>query len=72
VRGPGLWRADLSLFKNIKINDRMRTQFRAEAFNVFNHTNPDTISTSSTSALFGKVTGYRDPRILQLALKFYF
>ncbi len=72
VRGPGLWRADISGFKNIKFNDRLRLQFRAEAFNVFNHTNPDTISTSATSSLFGKVTGYRDPRILQLALKFYF
>ena len=72
VRGPGLWRADLSGFKNIKFNDRMNLQFRAEAFNVFNHTNPDTISTSSTSGTFGKVTAYRDPRILQLALKLYF
>jgi len=72
VRGPGLWRGDLSGFKNIKFNDRMNLQFRAEAFNVFNHTNPDTISTSSTSGTFGKVTAYRDPRILQLALKLYF
>jgi hypothetical protein len=72
VRGPGLWRADVSGFKNIKFNDRMRLQFRAEAFNVFNHTNPDTISTSSTAGTFGKVTAYRDPRILQLALKLYF
>ena len=72
VRGPGLWRADLSLFKNIKFNDRIRTQFRAEAFNVFNHTNPDGIRTSATSATFGKVISYRDPRILQLALKLYF
>jgi hypothetical protein len=72
VRGPGLWRADLSGFKNIKFNDRVRMQLRGEAFNVFNHTNPDTISTSATSSLFGKVTAYRDPRILQLALKLYF
>ena len=72
VRGPGLWRADVSGFKNIKFNERMRLQFRAEAFNVFNHTNPDTISTSSTAGTFGKVTAYRDPRILQLALKLYF
>lgn len=72
VRGPGLWRADLSGFKNIKLSERMHLQFRAEAFNAFNHTNPDTISTSATSGLFGKVTAYRDPRILQLALKLYF
>ncbi len=72
VRGPGLWRADLSLFKNIKFNDRFHMQFRAESFNTLNHTNPDLISTSYTSGTFGKVTSYRDPRILQLALKLYF
>ncbi len=72
VRGPGLWRADLSMFKNIKFNERFHMQFRAESFNTFNHTNPDGISTSYTSSLFGKVTSYRDPRILQLALKLYF
>ncbi len=72
VRGPGLWRGDLSLFKNIKFTERINTQFRAEAFNVFNHTNPDLIGTSTTSGTFGKVTSYRDPRILRLALKLYF
>jgi hypothetical protein len=72
VRGPGLWRADLSGFKNIKVTESTRLQFRAEAFNVFNHTNPDGIRTSATSATFGKVISYRDPRILQLALKFNF
>ncbi len=72
VRGPGRWNADLSLFKNIRINERARMQFRAETFNVFNHTNPDTIRTSFTSGTFGKVISYRDPRIMQLALKLYF
>lgn len=72
VRGPGLWRADLSVMKNIKFTDRISTQFRADSTNTFNHTNPDGISTSFTSSLFGKVTSYRDPRILQLALKLYF
>jgi len=67
-----LWRGDLSLIKNIKFTERINTQFRAEATNVFNHTNPDLVSTSYTSSLFGKVTSYRDPRILQLALKLYF
>jgi hypothetical protein len=72
VRGPGLWRGDLSLHKNTKITEAVNLQFRAEASNVFNHTNPDGISTSYTSSLFGKVTSYRDPRILQLALKLNF
>jgi len=70
VRGPGLQRWDISLFKNTKINERVNTQFRAEAFNVSNHTNPDG---------FNNVYGYgsavysvRDPRIMQLAMKLYF
>mgnify|MGYP000238685297 CR=1 FL=1 len=38
-RGPGFWNADLALFKNIRFTERMRLQLRAEAFNVFNHSN---------------------------------
>ena len=72
VVGPGLQRWDISLFKNTKINERFNVQFRAEAFNVFNHTNFDTIRASLTSGSNSRVTGVRDPRILQLGLKLYF
>ena len=52
---------------------RYRFQLRGEASNVFNHTNPSTFgSTNNTSSLFGQITGYRDPRIVQLGAKFYF
>ena len=37
--GPGQWYADMSLFKNFKVTERVGLQFRAEAFNIFNHTN---------------------------------
>jgi hypothetical protein len=37
--GPGQWFADMSLFKNFKVTERVGLQFRVEAFNVFNHTN---------------------------------
>ncbi len=72
VRGPGLQRWDLSLFKNTKITERITTQFRAEAFNVFNHTNPDGVYTAYGFGGFGAIAGVRDPRIMQLALKLYF
>ena len=72
VTGPGAQRWDLSLFKNTKISERVTAQFRAESFNFFNHTNYDTIRTSLSSRTFGHVLSARDPRIIQLALKFNF
>jgi hypothetical protein len=73
VRGPGVQRWDLSLFKNTKLSERLSLQFRAEATNVFNHTNFNTIRTTfSSPGTFGRVRTVRDPRIMQLALKLYF
>ena len=37
--GPGLANLDLSLVKSLAIAERTRLQFRAEAFNLLNHTN---------------------------------
>ncbi len=39
LRGPSFFNTDLSLFKNINVSERVRAQFRFEAFNVFNHVN---------------------------------
>ncbi len=42
LRGPGLWDMDFSLVKNTyirRISETFDVQFRAEAFNVFNHPN---------------------------------
>ncbi|MBI4483072.1 MAG: TonB-dependent receptor [Acidobacteria bacterium] len=39
LRGPGLVNFDLSLFKNKLVGEKLRVQFRAEAFNVFNRAN---------------------------------
>jgi hypothetical protein len=73
LRLPGFWRTDLGLFKNIKATERFSFQFRAEAFNVFNHTNPICCaSTTLTSASFGLVTSTRDPRTMELGMKFLF
>ena len=72
INGPGFQRWDLSFFKNFKVWKGSSFQFRAETTNTFNHTNFDSISTSSTSSLFGQVIATRDPRIMQLGLKFNF
>jgi len=38
-RGPGAWNDDLAIGKNFKLTERFGLEFRAEAFNVFNHHN---------------------------------
>jgi outer membrane receptor protein involved in Fe transport len=37
--GPGYWNLDANIFKNFKINERFTVQFRAELYNIFNHSN---------------------------------
>jgi hypothetical protein len=62
----------LSLFKNTKLRgDSMYLQFRAETFNLFNHTNFAAVTTNKTSVTFGQVTTANDARIMQLGLKLY-
>ncbi len=75
IIGPGYSQFDLSLFKNIRLTERVNSQFRFEAFNAFNKTNFTTVNTTfttSTPNTFGQVTGARDPRIVQLAMKVNF
>lgn len=73
VRLPGYWRSDLGLFKNFKASERFTFQFRAEAFNAFNHTNPICCASfSSTNGSFGVITSDRGPRTMELGAKFLF
>jgi hypothetical protein len=80
VRNPGVVQVDLSMIKNIQVYERLNLQFRAESFNVANHTNlglvnagfgagPNGLNNSST---FGTITSARDPRSIQLGLKAIF
>jgi hypothetical protein len=72
IVAPGYERVDLSLFKNFKIWEAGTLQFRFETFNALNHTNLNAVNTQFGSSIFGTVTTVRDPRIMQLALKFSF
>jgi len=72
--GPGLDEWDFSVHKKFAIDESRFFQFRAEIFNIFNHTNyynPDG-HFSDGPTLFGKITQAQDPRLVQFALKFYF
>ncbi|HWJ41002.1 MAG TPA: hypothetical protein VNT29_07705, partial [Candidatus Limnocylindrales bacterium] len=84
VYGPGFNNWNLGLFKKFAVNERTGFQFRAEAFDAFNHPNfcysggsgctGNGVSLDpSNLATFGKVTGKaNDARNLQLSLRFYF
>ena len=70
--GPGYQTVNLSLMKNTALSERVNLQFRAEAFNLFNHPNfnlPDNFLGSPT---FGRITSARDPRHIQFGLKLLF
>ena len=73
LRGPNLITYDGGLFKEFPFrSERMRFQFRAEFFNLFNRVNLNNPATSYSGSGFGRITGAGDPRIGQLALKFVF
>ncbi len=74
VSGPGFWNIDLSLIKRTKIRESLNLEFRAEAFNAFNHTNffVSNENNDINTTTFGRLTTTFDPRILQFALKLNF
>ncbi len=88
IPGPGFRRLDFSVFKDIPFNERVRLQFRAEMFNIFNHPNFNSPgfggngvvaisgSTNFNSSSFGDIGSTRDapndPRQIQFALKLYY
>ncbi len=70
--GPGMVNLDFALDRNFTITEQVRLQFRAEAFNIFNHPNFNLPNTSYGTPSFGSLTSAMDPRELQFALKFIF
>ena len=81
VQGPGNRDWDFSLFKNFSITERAKMEFRAEFFNILNHTNflfaksgpqNGNGSTIRGASQYGFLTAARDPRQIQVALKLSF
>ena len=86
VRGFGAWQMDLAIRRDFPIHERLKLQFRAEAFNIFNHPNFGMIDPNFGSSTFGQATAtlaqslgvlsplYQmgGPRSMQFALKVVF
>ena len=55
--GPGLVNFDFAAAKNFPLHtERLRLQFRADLFNIFNHTNFSNPVSNESNANFGKIT----------------
>jgi hypothetical protein len=82
IVGPGLFDMDFSIFKNVKLTERLSTQFRVEMFNVLNH--PSFLPPLNHEAVLSGTTGgvvsgagvvdttADDPRQIQFGLKLNF
>src|SRR5579875_3565330 len=75
VRAAGINNTDASLFRNfpgiLKV-ESSGLQFRAEFYNIFNHTNFSGYGTTFGSPNFGQAIAARDARTIQLGLRLFF
>lgn len=72
IRGFGTVMEDAGILKNIRFNERMRAQIRAEMLNIFNRHQFGSIQTSVTNPQFGQVTNVTGNRSVQLGARFEF
>ncbi|MGE5205088.1 MAG: TonB-dependent receptor domain-containing protein [Chlamydiota bacterium] len=81
--GPGYQTWDMTFSKLFPVKERMRFEFRADFFNIWNHTNPlwgpigaagqvEPVAIELGTPQMGQFQAARDPRFIQFALKFYY
>src|SRR5262249_50281137 len=64
IATPGLKTTDLSVVRSFAVHENTKVQFRAEFFNLFNHTNlnfPTPLTADTPN--FGGITQAQDPRV---------
>lgn len=71
-RGPSFKDVDLSLVKTTALSERVKVEFRADAFNLFNRVNLYNPISDISSGQFGVSPAAFDPRQMQLGLKVMF
>jgi len=72
ITAPSWTNFDISAFKNFTITERMTLQFRAEAFDAFNHVKFFPPDMSVVSPTFATLQSADRPRVLQMALRLTF
>jgi hypothetical protein len=70
---PGIDNWDVGVFKGFQLTERLRTEFRTELYNIWNHAQFYSVDGNiSDGSTFGLAQKVRDPRQIQFALKFIF
>jgi len=72
LRNPGAIGFDSVMSRWQPIRERLRVQFRAEFYNLFNHPNLGAPSTSTTSSTYGQITSKSGNRTITMALRLEF
>ncbi len=72
IRNPGTEDFNMAIYKTFPFGERVHLQFRAEFFNVFNHTNPNAPNTTVGSTAIGEISGEKEAREGQGSLKLSF
>lgn len=73
--GPSAQNYDMAIAKSLPFTESKSLLFRAEAFNVFNHTQffgSTAVAGDVNASSFGQINSTDPPRILQAAAKFVF
>jgi hypothetical protein len=69
LEAPALKNVDFAAAKNFRLRESLRLQFRAEFFNIFNHTNFQVPTNNMTSPNFGQILSAYAARDVQFGLK---
>ena len=72
ISGYAFYQDDLGISKNFGITEQVHVLFRAEAFNLFNHSNFTAPDGNISNPTFGVITSTYPARQLQFALKVQF
>jgi hypothetical protein len=72
VRGPSYRDVDLSFMRRVPLGREHSVELRVEVFNLLNTVNLGAPAATQGAANFGTITSALDPRVVQLAAKFWF
>jgi hypothetical protein len=72
LNAPGIINFDVAFSRRFTFSERWKLDFRSDFFNIMNHANWNSPTTSISSAQFGQITSFGSPRIIQMSMKLFF